>query len=196
MKKLIGIFLVFITIHAQAQYVRPSDSSRYDQHPAPQAKNNFASHLSLGGSFGLQFGDVTFIELEPLLSYHFGQNFIIGLGPVYQYESADAQSYGGFSYTSSLYGGRIDALYFLPDELSRVFLMGECDVLNLPEANPFTLQLSRGILTLPMFGIGYKEPVSDKFFFCGYILWNFNNSPYNPYSNPIINVGIDVGIGR
>jgi len=197
MKKLTSIlFLLYIAIHAQAQYVRPGDStSHYTQSPSQIASSGLLNHLSIGGSFGLQFGDITFVALEPLLSYHFNESFMIGIGPVYQYESADAQAYG-YSYTSSIYGGRIDALFFLPDELSRVFIMGECDVLNLPEFNAFTYQLSRGNLTLPMLGIGYKEPVTDKFFFCACILWNFNNSPDNPYTNPIINVGLDVGLGR
>jgi hypothetical protein len=199
MKKPISILvLVYITISAQAQYVRQGDStsSRYAPAPSQMPSNSFLNHLSIGGSFGLQFGDVTFVALEPLLSYHFNESFMIGLGPIYQYENADAQAYGGFSYTSSIYGARIDALYFLPDELSRIFIMGECDVLNLPEANIFTYQLSRGNLTLPMMGIGYKEAVTEKFFFCAYILWNFNNSPYNPYTNPLINVGLDIGLGR
>lgn len=198
MKKLIGIFIfVYITIHAGAQYVRPNDSASHNlQAPAQMPNNRFVNHLSIGGSFGLQFGDITFVELEPLLSYHFNQSLMIGVGPIYQYESADAQAYGGFSYTSSLYGGRLDVLFFLPDEYSRIFIMGECDVINLPEANPFTYQLSRGNLTLPMLGIGYKEPISDKSFFCAYILWDLSNSIYNPFANPIINVGLDVGLGH
>jgi len=198
MKKLISILvLLYTTIQLQAQYVRQGDSasSRYAPAPSQMPSNNFLNHLSIGGSFGLQFGDITIVSLEPLLSYHFNESFMIGIGPVYQYENFGPQVYG-YEATSSVYGGRFDALFFLPDEYSRIFIMGECDVLNSPEFNSFTYQFSRGNLTLPMLGIGYKEPVTDKFFFCAYILWNFNNSPDNPYSNPLINVGLDIGLGR
>jgi hypothetical protein len=196
MKKLIStLVLLYITIHAEAQYVRPSDTSHYSQAPAPMARNSFLNHLSIGGTFGLQFGQLTIVSLEPLLNYHFNESFMIGIGPVYQYENISAQVYG-YALVSSAYGGRFDALFFLPDEYSRVFIMGECDVLNLPEVNPFTGEVSRGTLTLPMLGIGYKEPITDKSFFFAYILWNFNNSINNPYSNPIINVGVDIGLGH
>ncbi len=185
-----------------AQYVRPSDQSTSPPPPGPLAQqpdNSFANHLSIGGSFALQFGDVTFVELEPLLSYHLNESFMIGVGPIYQYQNVSDQLYG-YAYTASVYGGRVAALYFLPDDLSKIFVMGEFDALNVPEASLNSYQINRGYITLPMLGIGYKEVISDKFFFCIYGLWNFNNSPYNPFSStsdpavPIINFGMDIGL--
>lgn len=196
MKKLTILLFFFIALNAQAQYTRPSDSSSYvppSNYTPPLPKPTFADRLSIGGSFGLQFGDITFIALEPLVNYHFNSSFMIGIGPIYQYENVNPQAYG-FAFTSSIYGGRITALYFLPDELSRVFLMGDYDLLNVPEVNYYSYELLRGYLSLPMLGIGYKEQVSDKVFFCIYGLWNFNNSPYSPFANPIINAGFDVGL--
>lgn len=186
---------MFTSITIQAQYVRPGDGGTTPPpgQPSQPIDNGFDQHLSIGGSFGLQFGDVTYVELEPLLSYHFTESFMVGIGPIYQYESVNAQIYG-YGYTSSIFGGRVDAIYFLPDELSRVFAMGEVDVLNIPEASYYTYQINRGYISLPMLGIGYKDPISDKAFICAYILWNFNNSLYNPYTNPVINIGLDVGL--
>jgi len=200
MKKIISIVaigyqLLAISFLAQAQYVRPSEQNTSTAYSSPSQlpSNGFADKLSIGGSFGLQFGDYTFIDLEPVLSYHLNNSFMIGVGPVYQYESIAAVVYG-YSVTASTYGGRVVAMYFLPDELSKIFIMGEYDVLNLPEPSLYTYQIDRGYITLPMLGIGYKEKVSDKVFFYIYGLWNFNNSPYNPFTNPIINAGVDVGL--
>lgn len=199
MKKIIVTYLFLLSSACLnfcfGQYVRPGDSQSPYTQPTQLPKSSFADNLSVGGSFGLQFGDITFIELEPLLSYHFNQSFMVGIGPIYQYENVQYQVYG-LAYTSSLYGARITALYFLPEDLSRIFIMGEFDELNLPEVGQFTYQLSRGYLSLPMLGIGYKEAVSDKAFFCIYGLWNFNNSYYNPFTNPLINVGFDISLGR
>ncbi len=187
----------FSTI-CKAQYVRPGDNTAPPPPPGPQTQApppGFADNLSIGGSFALQFGTYTFIELEPLLNYHIGKSFIVGVGPIYQYVSVSDYGYG-YNYTSSSYGARAAAMFFLPDELSRVFIMGEYDIINVPEASFYTYQINRGYLSLPMLGLGYKEPVSDKVFFCIYGLWNFNNSYYSPFTNPIINVGLDVGLWR
>jgi hypothetical protein len=105
MKKLICILFLTGAINTYAQYVRPGDESTPPP-TGPQTQlpsNGFADHLSLGGSFALQFGFTTFIELEPLLSYHFNQSFMVGIGPIYQYENVDAQVYGQ-AYTASIYG--------------------------------------------------------------------------------------------
>lgn len=200
MKKLVGALFLFTAVTMQAQYVRPGDETNPSNTPPSQLQSHsFADNLSIGGSFGLDFGQDTYIELEPLLSYHFNQSFMAGIGPIYQYESVTDLLYGysySYSYSTSIYGGRIAALYFLPDELSKIFIMGEFDVLNVPEPGQYTYQVERGYISLPMLGIGYKEMVSEKVFFCIYGLWNFNNSPYSPYINPLINVGLDVGLGH
>jgi len=198
MKKLIVIALVTLSSSiftlCKAQYVRPGDETtpvNPTGTPGQLPPKTFGDNLSIGGSFALQFGDITFIELEPLLSYHFNSSFMAGIGPVYQYVN---ENYGYGSYSSSTYGARVAAMFFLPEDLSRVFIMGEWDVLNVPEQSLYTYQVERGYLTLPLVGIGYKEQVSDKVFFSIYGLWNFNNSMYNPFSNPIINAGFDIGL--
>jgi hypothetical protein len=199
MKKLIVISLFTFTFSlctslCQAQdYVRNEGNGQSTQNNSQAPPSGFGQNFSIGGSFGAYFGGTTYIGLEPLLSYHFNKNFMVGVGTIYQYVSVDEQVYG-YAYSSSSYGGRVTALYFLPDQFSRVFIMGEYDVLNVPELSLYTYQVDRGTLAMPMVGIGWKEPVSDKLFFCIYGLWNFNNSIYNPYSNPVINAGFDIGL--
>jgi hypothetical protein len=200
MKKIVVISFIilsssFFTI-CSAQYVRPEDnttpppSGTAPAPPPPSALDKF----SIGGGFGLQFGTITFIELEPLLNYHINQSLMVGIGPIYQYESWEGSAYYGYAGTSSLYGARVSAIFFLPDEFSRVFIMGEYDIINVTEPRPYNYTVERGNIALPMAGIGYKEPVSDRAFFYIYGLWNFNNTIYNPYTNPIINVGFDIGL--
>jgi hypothetical protein len=197
MKKLIVISLLALSSSLFAQYVRPNEGGGTTTpgnttNPALQS-GGFGDNLSIGGSFGLYFGSTTYVGLEPLLSYHFNKSLMVGAGPIYQYVSEDyGNGYG--TYSSSTYGARIATMFFLPEDLSRVFLMGEYDVLNVPEQNQYTGQLYRGTLLMPMLGLGYKDQITDKLFFCIYGLWNFNTSYYNPFTNPIINAGFDLGL--
>lgn len=188
-------------MHATAQYVRPDDNRT----PSPPSANgnaqqqppppSFWDKVSVGGSFQLQFGTYTYVGLEPLLNYHISNSFMIGIGPIYQYISINDPNYGTV-YKSSIYGGRIAGMFFLPGELSRIFIMGEFDIINLPEIQQsvYGYYETRGNLEIPLLGLGYKEPVTEHLFFTIYALWDFSNSPYSPYSNPLINAGFDVGI--
>ncbi len=186
----------FFTL-CQAQYVRPSDGPPTTvgstTNPALQS-GGFGDNLSIGGSFGLYIGNTTYVGLEPLLSYHFNKSLMFGVGPIYQYISEDFGPYG--TYSSSTYGARATVMFFLPEDLSRVFLMGEYDLLNVPEENFNTGYIYRGTLAMPMLGLGYKDQVTDKLFFCVYGLWNFNTSYFNPFTNPIINAGFDLGLWK
>ena len=71
MKKIIAIALFTLSSSlftlCEAQYVRPGADSASQARKLPP--KTFEDNFSLGGSFGLQFGDVTFVELEPLLNW-------------------------------------------------------------------------------------------------------------------------------
>lgn len=201
MKKLIVISLFalsssfFIPQYCGAQYVRPGDNiSGPPPTQVTPPPNQPGDNFSIGGSFGLQFGTYTYVGLEPLMSYHLTKSLMFGIGPIYQYLSVNDPNFG--YYSSSTYGGRIDVMYFLPDDFNRVFVIGEYDVINVPEPSLYTYQVLRGNIALPLLGIGYKEKVTDKLFFFIYGEWNFNNSPYNPLPNPVINAGFDLGLWR
>jgi hypothetical protein len=196
MKKIIGFLLLCFTINAQAQYVRPmGENIPLRRDSLHKAMPNFWDNVSVGGSFQLQFGTYTYVGLEPLINYHFNSSLMLGIGPIYQYISVNDQYYG--HYSSSIYGARIAGMFFLPGEFSKFFIMGEFDVINLPEIqeNIYGYYIeTRGNLGIPLLGIGYKEPITIKLFFTIYALWDFSNSEYSPYSNPLINAGFDLGI--
>ena len=114
MKKIVTIILLMASVVAlKAQYVRPEgeNSTSQQQTTQPQQQSDFWSHVSVGGNFGLQFGNITFVALSPLINYHFNDYLMIGVGPIYQYFSYNDPTYN-YSYSSSIYGGRIAALCF------------------------------------------------------------------------------------
>jgi hypothetical protein len=191
MKKWSGILvLVFIlSVTTEAQYVRFDSTSGQYKPPQPY---NFMNHVSFGGNFGLQFGQTTIVALSPLMNYHFTSSIVIGAGPIYQYYKIEDPYYGA-SYSGSIYGGRVVALAYLPGSLSKIFLMGEYDVINIPYFDTFTYEYSRTTLTIPLVGGGYRQPVGDKMFFTLAALWDLSGSQLSPYTNPIIEAGFDVG---
>jgi hypothetical protein len=196
MKKLFltgSLFLLSLAL--QAQYTREDAPPPQASQPAPGTvppPSNFWNHVSLGGGFGLQFGDITYVTLSPLFNYHILDDVEIGIGPMYQYLNI---YYLGDNYSSTTYGGRISASIYLPGKLANVFLHGEYDVLNVPDVYSFISNVTRATIGFPLAGIGLKRPITDKSSYYLLFSYNFNNTPLAPYfSNPVIEAGLDLGL--
>ncbi len=118
----------------------------------PEKQKGFdPSRLTYGGNFGLQFGNITSINLSPLVGYRITDNFIAGVGVTYIYYSFRTPNY---SYKTSLYGGRLFSRYYI---LESVFLHGELELLNFEYYDPIFLEKSRYWYTTPMIGAGYSS---------------------------------------
>lgn len=199
MKRVVLVFILCCTfsLFAEAQYVRP-DNERPAQPTQTQQQQpyNFMDHTSIGGNLSLQFGSITYIVLAPLFNYRFKNYAEIGAGPFYQYYSEQDQ-YGTF--TSSIYGGRAVGMVFLPGSLSRFFIEGEYDVLNVPDFQTY-LPNVRTSIGIPLVGAGFRQMAGEKTFFTLALLFDLSNSPLSPYYiapntyAPEISAGIDVGL--
>ena len=188
MKRYLGILVLLFILSGKtdAQYVRTDSVTGSHKPPPPY---NFWDHASLGGNFGLQFGTVTFVGISPLLNYHITSNIMLGAGPIYQYYKDNY-----YNYSSSIYGFRVAAVCYLPGGLSKIFLMGEYDVINVPYFNTLLLEDSRTTIAIPLVGGGYRQPVGNNSYFLVAALWSLSNSNYSPYMNPIITAGFDIGL--
>jgi hypothetical protein len=190
MRRLIVIIFLIAGIgRVNAQYVRQDSIHAPASHaPLPY---NFEDHLSIGGNLGLQLGYFTLIGLSPLINYHFNSNFVMGIGPIYQYTSFNEAGY--VPYTTSIYGGRVVAQCFLPGKLSNAFVMGEYDIVNVPYYDIFG-NFGRTTIDVPLIGGGYRQPISSKSCFQLIVLFDLSNSQLSPYSNPVILTGFDFGL--
>jgi hypothetical protein len=201
MKKffLVGI-VVISSLVSHAQYTREDSPTPADKQPAPTTQNapssgyDFWKHVSIGGGLGLQFGDYTIISCSPLFNYHFDKSFVLGIGPIYQYISITDPTGYYPTYRSSIYGGRIRAIYFLPGSLANLFLIGEYDILNVPDPYSIFTNETRATVPIPLFGIGLRRPISENSYLSLEALWDFSGSALSPYTNPLIIGGIDIGI--
>lgn len=169
-------------VQTQPEVVKPQDDEE-----EPEA---FMDKLYFGGSFGLQFGTYTNISLLPIIGYRVTDRFSVGVGAVYHFIKDGP-------YSLNNYGGRAFAQV-------EVFDIGEGALLAHAEAEILSREYlmvdntqtyifkERKMLTLPMFGVGYRQRITDKASFDLLLLYNVSNDPVNPYSNPVLRAGVNI----
>ena len=158
------------------------DSTMFRKHPP---KQRFIDRLFTGGNVGAQFGTVTFIDVSPLVGYKFTEKIAAGIGATYQYYHYHDQLY---DFETNVYGGRVFGRYMIREFL---FAHVEYEYLNL---EAFDFQRRRVDVGSLMAGGGYIQRIGDHAAIVAMILYNFTESVYTPYSNPIIRVGFNIGL--
>lgn len=133
---------------------------------------------------GAQFGTVTFIDVSPLLGYKITDKIGAGIGATYQYYHYRDKFY---DFETNVYGGRVFGRYLFTDYL---FAHVEYEYLNL---EAFDFNRRRVDVESLLAGGGYVQRVSDNVSIVAMLLYNFTESVYTPYTNPIIRVGVNIG---
>ena len=149
-------------------------------------KERIWDKVYFGGNMGMQFGTSTFFEISPLIGYRITDKFSAGLGATYQYFHYKDRY---FDLETNVYGGRIFSRYLFTDYL---FGHAEYEYLNL-EAFDFFPRRRVDVGSL-MAGAGYIQRFGRNSAIVGMILYNFTESAYTPYQNPIIRVGVNIGL--
>jgi hypothetical protein len=165
------------TSHAQ-------DSTMIRKHPL---RENFRDRVFVGGNVGFQFGTVTFAEVSPLIGYRFTDKISAGIGATYQYYRYKDPTY---QLETNVYGGRVFGRYFFTDYL---FAHAEYEYLNLETYNFYPTK--RLWVESFLVGGGYFQRISDSnsgIYIM--LLYNLTESIYTPYSNPIIRIGVNLGL--
>ena len=160
----------------------------------PSGSSSFDSRIFTGGYFGLQFGTYTLVELSPIVGYKVTDKFTPGISITYIYEKfKDPYNYYP-TYTTSIYGGSVFMRYYV---IPTLFAHVECQVLNLdvPDyINGYYDSYHRANVTGIFIGGGYREPIGERSSFNILLLYDINQDPFSPYQNPIIKVGLGIGI--
>jgi hypothetical protein len=172
------LVLIALSTNAKAQ-----DSSMFRKHPP---KERFLDKVFIGGNLGLQFGTVTFAEISPLVGYRITDKISAGVGITYQYYHYQDKYY---NLETNVYGGRIFGRYFFTDYL---FGHAEYEYLNL-EAFDFYPRRRVDVESF-LAGGGYIQRFGRNSGIVVMILYNFTESAYTPYANPIIRIGLNIGL--
>jgi len=150
--------------------------------------NDYGEKLYLGGSFGLQFGTITNLSVDPHIGHYIFPKISLGLGFKYQYYR---EKHNYLEYTINIYGGRLFARY---EPFERVFAQAEVEMLAY-KTDMFSAVRNMETIWADglLVGIGYKESFSsmsnDNFYIM--LLYNLNHTIYTPYSNPIFRLGFE-----
>lgn len=179
--------LIIITALALSLSVRVSAQEDNKE----KSSGKFSDRLVTGGNFGFQFGTVTFIDISPIIGYIITDKFLAGAGIKYQFEK-DKRFIPALKI--STYGGSIFSRYYI---LDNIYLHAEYEFLNL---EPIYIDYAgnyyignRIWIGSPLAGAGYRQAVGRKSSFDILLLYNFNETPYTPYNNPVIRAGVTLG---
>lgn len=165
----------------------PSVDKEPDKSPNPD-RGSFWDRVRFGGNVGASFGDITSIELLPIVSYMVSDKFNAGIGINYLYFRIryDVFNFNGqrstFTYENSFYGGRVFGQYFVTPE---IFAWAELESMNGNFLNRDTFTEERRWVTSPLVGAGYFQSFGGRGGVNFMLLYNLNyNASTSLYNSP------------
>jgi hypothetical protein len=153
-------------------------------------ESTFKSRLFFGGGFGLQFGSVTLIELSPLAGYKITPKFAVGISPTYKYYQFKDYYNQTFYYKTNVFGASVFARYLV---FENVFAHAEYETLYY-NTKVSGSGIDRRQYNSVLVGGGYRQPIGENAAMNLMVLWNLNDTPDSPYTNPVIRVGFTIGM--
>lgn len=182
MKRILNILLILLP-----GFILFSEASAQ----APSMKEDFWDKVYFGGNFGLQFGNQTVIDINPLIGYRLTDKLSVGTSITYIYYKV-TDPYNIYpTYSTNIYGASLFTRYFL---LENIFAHVEGEVLNLEVPNYFLHRYERQNVFGFYVGGGYRQEIGDRSSLNIMLLYNLNQDRNSPYQNPIIRIGFGFGI--
>lgn len=155
------------------------------KHSVAQNEDSFLQldhRMVFGGSFGLQFGTQTIVDISPMTGYRLTKRLIVGVSPTYKYYSY--VPFNSSRLSSNVFGGGVFTRYYLIDQL---FAHAEYEFLHYRSLNGTVKQYNdfKSLLV----GGGYMERIGGNSYFTISVLWNLNDTYNSIYNNPVIRFG-------
>ena len=178
-----GLFLIllFLALEPAAGQQR-----REEAHPLRE-------RLFFGGSFGLQFGTFTDIEVSPVAGLWVLPRIGIAAGPVFRYYK------NPYDHTT-IYGGTGYIQYLFLQDFNNIIPVGihaglffqlEDEALSLESAYFKNPNLNgRFLLNTILAGGGVRQPLGQRSSLNFIFLWALNDAGYGIYGNPEIRISV------
>ncbi len=175
MNKIIKSIIVIFLLTTQSVYAQ--------YYEKPPIKSSWKDKIFFGGGLGLQFGDVTAIDVSPIVGYRVLPRLHAGVGLSYSY-----YNYSTLGVSASNYSGSIFSRFFL---FNNFFAYAEIESLNTKIFTSFNPEQSyRKWVQGYLVGGGYFQRIgSSNSGMYIMVLWNLNENEFTPYSNPILRIG-------
>ena len=151
-----------------------------------------SERLFYGGSFGLQLGSITDIQVSPVIGIWVLPRIAVATGPTYRF-------YKDYYFRTNIYGGRAYTQLVVIQDINSVipigarigiFLHAENELLSLESEtwkNP-PYGSDRFYVNTLLAGAGISQPMGRRSSFNIMVLWALNDSQYDIYSNPEIRI--------
>jgi hypothetical protein len=174
--------LILLTFHAESF---SQGTSQFDQN---------SNKWVFGGNFGLGFSTYgANISISPQIGYRITPAWEFGTRLTYNYYSYKDVS---IKFSTNNFGGGFYSTY---DIYRGIFAQVENEILSYEkvfwdQVNPDVLNHERVIIHSIFIGGGYRQYLSGRAFMGITVLYNLNETPDTPYSNPLFRVGFGIGI--
>ncbi len=171
--------------------VRPG-SGQDRRSSAKESRPPLSERMFFGGSFGLQFGTITNIEISPVAGLWLLPRLAIAAGPSWQYYSdplGKTSIYGGRGYLRFMFIS--DFNQFIPLGINLgLFTHAEYEALSLE--NDFWSLSPSGNARIwqhnALLGLGLSQPLGMKSSMNIYFLWVVTESDFEIYNNPEVRI--------
>lgn len=213
MKKSIPIlFLLYLLVpaaFAQDEQYEPMRETRVEEKKEKEDKKWDWSRARFGGNFGMQFGDIVYLDLSPSFGYYVIENKLqVGVGfknIYYNQKRTYIVCYNGICYNSLpfktyLYGPSVFVQY---NVWKGLFIHGEYELINkepyVPQRYPDRNRINVSHLLL---GGGYTQPMGRAGNFYISLLYNVLDGDESIYTGTfgavplILRMGFGFGIAR
>lgn len=184
------LLLAGISLGASAQYF-PRDTL---------PRQGFDAHkLFVGGSLGLSFGDITYLNLSPSIGYRFSPLLAAGLQINGQYESIRYVDQYNDLYQKDKYGlvgvGVFGRVYVIPQIFIQVqpemnFIFGKSKFYDGTPNQKFQEHVPSFLA-----GLGYSQRIRGNSAFNLMLLYDILQNENSPYGRKLIfRAGVDLGL--
>jgi len=158
----------------------------------------------VGGNIGLQFGYVTLIDVSPIVGYMITDRFAVGTGASYKYYRIREYFFDSYQnqwkrFQSHIYGGPLFARYYIAKqffaqtEYEYLRFRNEVYVQN-TSVQKYDREYQHVNVHSMFVGGGYRQFFGSGNAFEIMLLWNLNETPDSPYNNPVIRMGVAIGL--
>jgi hypothetical protein len=183
--KLLRIIMILVLLIASTYYVA---AQKRKEEPPPLRERIF-----FGGSFGLQFGTYTSIEISPVIGIWLLPRLSVAAGPGYEYikyQNVSTSIFSARGYLQFVLLKDIDKFIPLGVHSSIVF-HAEDELLNLDSDSwgNITSRDDRFFVNSLLIGGGLSQQIGRKGSFNILVLWVVTDSGYDIYNNPEIRIG-------
>ena len=161
-----------------------------DDHEGSLKGVPFKERLFYGGGIGLQFGTLTLIDISPLIGYKITNRIGIGISPTYKYYRYKSYYGNDIDLKTNVFGGSVFARCYLYQGL---FAQTEYEYLRYNNNNPISSGKSSSDFWSFFVGGGYSQPIGGRASMYILLLYNLNDTPESPYTNPVVRAGVSLG---